>query len=290
MKQPQRILTEAIELYRPRQIVCLFSGGYDSMAATHLAHSLNRHDVPMSVYAIDTKLSADGWIEFVSAVTEELQFSNFNIYDNQKGYEEYCKFVEQCGCPHTKSAHKYAFRKLKERAIRAIHMLYKIERSDRTLFLSGMRRAESVDRASADEHHRDGNSNIFYVAPIVHWSDEQVTRYRIENDFPENPFYSTVRGSGDCQCNWGNFIDYETLEYFSPKLAHGNVALIDSLSRQYHGYGWDGLPPMKVHDDQIAMPFMKEEDDGVFLCSNCSRRSSKHQIAEYVLLQRGELI
>lgn len=282
----QRILSEAIELYQPRQIVCLFSGGYDSMVATHLARRLNRHDVPMSVWSIDTKLSADGWIEYVSGVAEELQFGDFHIYDNQKGFNQYIHFVTLCGNPYSLSGHKHAFRRLKERGIDAIHMLYKRERHDKTLFVSGMRREESVNRANADEYHKNGDTCKCFVAPVVYWSDEDIARYRIENDLPDNPFYGTVKGSGDCQCNWGNFIDYEVLEHFSPRLAAGNVALLDDISREHHGYGWDGVPPVKVHPDQ--MPLLPEDDScGPFLCSNCSRRSGKHQSAEQVILQRG---
>jgi 3'-phosphoadenosine 5'-phosphosulfate sulfotransferase (PAPS reductase)/FAD synthetase len=285
MKQPQQILTEAIKLYKPRQIVCLFSGGYDSMCATHLAHSLETHGVPLSVWAIDTKLSADGWTEYVSSVGEELQFNDCHIYDNRKGFEQFVAWVTEQGCPYTLGMHGRAYHRLKERGIEAIHMLYKIGRHDKTLMLTGMRRSESRDRGDMPEYSRKGTSNICFVAPIIHWTDEDIARYRIERDLPENPFYNTVRGSGDCQCNWGNFIDMQSLEYFSPQLAAGNVALLDSLSRDNHGYGWDGVPPVAVHPDQ--MPLLDDDSCGPFLCSNCSRRSGKHQAAEQVILQRG---
>lgn len=287
MKIPQRILTEAIELYRPRQIVCLFSGGYDSMVATHLAHRLDTGGVPMSVWAIDTKLSADGWADYVSSVAEELQFKDFSIYDNQRGFAQFVMWVTGHGCPYTLGMHGRAYHRLKERGIEAIHMLYKVARHDKTLFVSGMRRAESANRADMPEYSRKGTQNICFVAPVIHWSDEDIAQYRIENDLPDNHFYGTVRGSGDCQCNWGNFIDYEVLEHFSPKLAAGNVALLDSISREHHGYGWDGVPPVTVHPDQMSL--LEDDSCGPFLCSNCSRRSGKHEAAERVLLQRGLL-
>lgn len=286
VKQPQHILSEAIELYKPRQIVCLFSGGYDSMVTTHLVHQLDTHGYPMSTWAIDTKLSADGWPEFVRAVAGELQFSLFSIYDNQRGFEENVELVRKYGCPYSPQGHTTTYQRLKERGMDAIHMMYKKGVHDKTLFVSGMRRAESAKRSNADEYHRLSKSNKCFVAPIVHWSDEEVTRYRIENDLPENPFYATVRGSGDCQCNWGNFIDYASLSHYSPVLAAGNVALLDSLSRENHGYGWDENPPKKVDKNQMSL--LPEADlNGPFLCTNCSRRGNKHALAEQVLLQRG---
>ncbi len=285
MKQPQQILTEAIELYKPRQIVCLFSGGYDSMCATHLAHRLDTHGVPMSAWSIDTKLSADGWTDYVAGVAEELSFNDFHIYDNQKGFDQFVQWVTEQGCPYTLGMHGRAYHRLKERGIEAIHMLYKIGRHDKTLMLTGMRRSESRDRGDMPEYSRKGTQNICFVAPVIHWTDEDIARYRIDHDLPDNPFYGTVKGSGDCQCNWGNFIDYQSLEYFSPQLAAGNVALLDSISRANHGYGWDGVPSARVHPDQI--PLLDDDSCGPFLCSNCSRRSGKHQAAEQVILQRG---
>lgn len=286
MKHPQQILTEAINLYEPRSIVCLFSGGYDSMCATHLAHRLDTHGVPMSVWSIDTKLPADGWLDYVSGVAEELQFRDFHIYDNQKGFEQFVRWVTEQGCPYTPGMHGRCYHRLKERAIEAIHMLYKQDYHDKTLMLTGMRRSESRDRRTMPEYSRKGSSNICFVAPVIHWIEEDIAHYRIDNDLPDNPFYGTVKGSGDCQCNWLNAIDYERLEHFSPNLAGGNVALLDRLSRENHGYGWDGVPPIPVHPDQMSLIDIDDELCGPFLCSNCSRRSGKHQAAEQVLLQR----
>lgn len=279
MNKEQKILDSAIETWNPRQIVCLFSGGYDSMCATHLTHTLNRHGIPMSTWSIDTKLSADGWTDFVSGVAEELQFNDYHIYSNDKGFSQFVESVRLTGCPRNRQGHTYTYQKLKERAIDAIHMLYKKDVHDKTLFVSGMRRAESAYRANADEHSRVGNSNKIFVAPIVYWSDLDVARYRIENDLPDNPFYNTVKGSGDCQCNWGNFITLGELQQHSPVLAAGNVALLDKLSRENHGYGWDGSieGQMSLFDAPLNTPF---------LCSGCSRRDHKHQAAEFVVMQR----
>ena len=92
------------------------------------------------------------------------------------------------------------------------------------------------------------------------------------NDLPINPFYETVGGSGDCQCNWGKFITLDKLRKYSPKLACGNVALIDKLSKENHGYGWDGSAAGQM---ELLEDF---EDEGEmcspFLCEGCSRSKS----------------
>lgn len=284
MADEQRILTEAIALYQPRQIVILFSGGYDSMITAQVVKGLDTGGVPVSTWAIDTKLSADGWREYVESVANELAFPDFNIYDNQSGYNEFEDWVKSQGCPYTPDGHLRAYHRLKDRAIAAIHMLYKQERRDKNLFVSGMRRDESLKRHNVAEYSKFTKSNICFCSPIVHWSNERVTAHRIENDLPHNPFYETVGGSGDCQCNWGNFCTLGKLQKHSPRLAGGNVATLDRLSRDGHGYGWDETPPPEWMKYQQAL---FPDELGEFLCSNCSRGGDKHRVAEEVYLQRS---
>lgn len=179
--------------------------------------------------------------------------------------------------------------RLKDRSFDEALRQHKTKWSDKVLCLSGIRQAESAERQQYDEPvQRRGRSNLIFANPILHWTDEDLYRFRIENDLPENPFYNTVGGSGDCQCNWGNFITLDRLKRFSPELAAGNVALVDQISKDRHGYGWDGENP-----NQVKMFDLDDLDYGEpttpFLCSNCSRgkRTEKMKAAEFVALQRG---
>lgn len=284
--EPQRILTTAIKEWQPVALVSLFSGGYDSMITTHILHHLDTHKLPVQVWAIDTQLAADGWHSYVHGVANGLGW-NFQIYDNKKGFKQFVRSVTQKGCPRTRKMHTFVFQKLKERGFDAILMMNKTKRSDKVLFVSGMRRAESTDRQNADEVSRIGKSNKIFASPIVHWTNEECDWYRIEHGLPDNPFYNTVRGSGDCQCNWGNFITIRTLQKFSPKLANGNVALLDKISRELHGYGWDG-----AIEGQAEM-FDDFDDEATltspFFCAGCSRRKIRPpaRIVEQRILQAG---
>lgn len=280
MQQPNEIVNEAIIDWNPRQIVILFSGGYDSMVLAHVVSKM-RLDLPVSTLAIDTLMSADGWTEYISEVAEELQFPDFHIYRNESGFLQYVAWVTEFGCPRNRTGHKRAYARLKERAIDATHMIYKQATADKTLFLSGIRQSESRERSKLTEPiQRMGSSNKIFANPLFYWSDEDVVRYRIENDLPDNPFYSTVSGSGDCQCNWGNFITLGTLQIHSPRLANGNVALINRLSLEHHNYGWDGTP-------NIEPLFDMDEYLDLGLCNNCTRQTGKIRAIENTLLQRG---
>lgn len=282
---PQEIISNAITEWNPRTIISLYSGGYDSAVATHVLHTLDTHGLPIRAWSVDTKLAADGWHEYVRSVAGQFGWS-FDIFDNEKGFQQFVTLVVHMGCPKSRPMHTFVYQKLKERAFDALHMMYKVDRGDKTLFVSGMRRAESRARSDAAEVARVGHSNKVFAAPIVHWSQEECDIYRLENGLPDNPFYSTVKGSGDCQCNWGDFIDLETLQEHSSKLAAGNVALIDHMSKDLHGFGWDS-------NDVVGAT--SSQSDGVaalttpFLCSSCNRskvRSSAKDV-ERLLLQRG---
>ena len=285
LSESQRIVSTAIEEWQPVALVSLFSGGYDSMITTHILHRLDTHGLLVQVWAIDTNLAADGWHGYVKYVAASFGW-NFKIYDNEKGFLQFVHLVREKGCPRTRKMHTFVFQKLKERGFDAILQLNKTKRSDKVLFVSGMRRAESTSRKDADEVSRIGKSNKIFAAPIVHWSNEECNWYRVEYNLPDNPFYNTVRGSGDCQCNWGNFITMRTLQRYSPDLATGNVALIDRISRDRHGYGWDG----KI---EAQMEMFENFDGGEailsspFLCAGCSRRKLRPpaRIVEKRILQ-----
>lgn len=261
--KPQQILTNAILKWQPKSLVSLYSGGYDSAVTTHLIHTLDTHGLPIHVAAIDTQLAADGWREYISSVADSQKW-NFKIYSSDKAWSQFIV-----------------------RVIEAIHMAMKKNRADKTLFVSGVRRAESSFRAGAAEVQRIGHSNRIFAAPIVHWTQEDCDIYRIENNLPDNPFYGTVKGSGDCQCNWGNFISLETLEKYSPQLAQGNVALIDKLSRDLHGFGWDSreFESQSRLVEDVEPAILTEP----FLCQGCSRAKIRvsTEAVESLMLQRG---
>ena len=286
LEKSQCILTTAVETFKPVALIALFSGGYDSMITTHILHRLNTHGLPIQVWAIDTQLAADGWREYVQGVATG-QGWNFQIYDNKIGFQAFVKLVEKFGCPRSRQGHTTVFRRLKERGLDAILKVNKRHYTDKVLFVSGMRRAESPDRQEAKEVERVGISNKIFAAPIVHWTNDECDFYRIENNLPDNPFYNTVKGSGDCQCNWGNFINMRTLQKYSPALAAGNVATIDQISRESHGYGWDGKIEAQA---EFLQDFSDEAElTSPFLCTGCSRakRRVPARIVESRILQAG---
>lgn len=293
LKPYQTILDSAIQEVNPTCINCLFSGGYDSMIVTHILHRLNTYDIPLNVWAVDTNLSADGWREFVTSVATSYGW-NFQIYDNKLGFLSFlANIVLKIGLPNSPTGHMWTFGELKGHAFDKIHKKTKgKERSNKTLFISGMRRDESPKRANTPILKRQGKRNIYWLSLIAYFTERDCYNYRIINELPDNPFYDTVMGSGDCQCNWANFISYEVLKRYSPSLAGGNVAIIDSTNRYFHKKTWDGKST-----EQLIFPMLEEDYKEPcklttpFLCQGCSRKKHKpkKEHIEKVYLQRGFL-
>ena len=69
---------------------------------------------------------------------------------------------------------------------------------NRGAWLSGLRRAEAVTRASAPVVAWDSRWQAVKVNPIVAWSDEQVEAYKRERDLPEHPLRSAGYRSIGC--------------------------------------------------------------------------------------------
>jgi 3'-phosphoadenosine 5'-phosphosulfate sulfotransferase (PAPS reductase)/FAD synthetase len=286
---PEQIVNQAIEEHDPSHVILAISGGYDSLCMAHYIHTHMTLDRPLLTYAIDTLISADGWREWICDVADSYGW-RFDIYTNRHGWNQCRQWVSDWGNPYSVSGHKRAYNRLKGRAFDAMLRDHKTHRHDRILFLTGIRQMERggrSERANLQSPYSPRTGAAVWANPLFYWSDDDILRYRIENELPVNPFYETVGGSGDCQCNWGRFITLRKLQKFSPQLAAGRVAEIDRLSKEGHGYGWDGTP---ANQQELFADF---EDGGEacspFLCAGCSRSKTptpgKEQAAQDAYIQ-----
>lgn len=276
MDVSRSIIEDAIAEHNPIQVVVLYSGGVDSWVLAHVAHEImNRRD--LQVYSIDTTMSADGWRDYVHFCAKSEGWE-FELYENGRGYRQWVKYLKKMGFPYAEAGHNWAYRALKERAIDAKTKALKRgkSRQSRVLYLTGIRRDESARRKrNATTQRRDGSA--VFCNPLIDWPNDLVAIYAVENGMPPNPFYETVGGSGDCQCNWGNFITLDILETHSPELYKKVKVLNDQIS-VIHGWGWDQKPDYKSIR-LIERGQMQFDYDDMFLCAGCnrSRKTKKHK-------------
>lgn len=283
------ILTRAYEHWKPKWIFLLYSGGYDSVCSTHIgwawAASMMAMHGRTKVISIDTGVAADGWLEFVARTARSERWLH-EVWSNPNPdfYYENCR---EFGFPYTKEMHwQIMYRNLKERAIDALRRAHKDARNDRCMLITGMRRAESRQRASTPEWLEDGAA--LWVSPLVDWTDRQVYEYRVARGFEPNPFYETVGGSGDCECNWGQFTDIDTLERYSPELA-AKIRPIHEACLAKFGYGYgergDNSGLLAERAGQMVLPGIEPMMN---LCASCERvKPDASQAVEWRQLQEG---
>lgn len=276
------ILQTAYETYNPSAIIACFSGGYDSMVATHIVEDRFPDVV---VASIDTGLTADGWPDYIQSVADRF---NWNLKFWHGDLDGWSQRTKEYGFAFNADQHKSNFYYLKQKAIRQMVQDYKQHNHDRIMLISGVRRAESPRRASAPEIERKGCG--VYVNPLVNWSDEDIIRYRLEHGLPDNPFYEVFKNSGDCLCNWGQHIPLEVLQEHAPK-CHAHIKPVHDSTMNTHGYGYNQSPSQSwILEKAGQLPLFDLPDDTPNLCDGCTLKAapSRNDVNAAVFLDRME--
>lgn len=276
------ILDRAVQAYEPSLIVCCYSGGYDSMIGTHLVHRW-QSPVPILTASVDTLISADGWREFVTESARVIGATQFEIADNPE-LDSWQNDVQERGFVYRRHQHKIYFYYLKQRVFRLLLAKYKTHRNDRVMFITGVRQAESAERADTPETSVSGSA--VYCNPLVYWSDEECWLYRQTHELPINPFYDTFGNSGDCECNWHNRVSLETVRQHAPKL-YQTIKPLHDHCQQHHGYGYQGEPSRYTKQELAGqLPLLPDMDDIPNLCAGCSRHTPTNAQMDELMLQR----
>lgn len=266
----ERILTESYNRWKPSWIFCLYSGGYDSLCATHITVAwANRLGIAdrVKVISLDTNVSADGWRDYVMTVAESLGW-NHEIWMNPNP-DFYYENSKQYGMPYTKLMHgTVIYRNLKEKTLDKVRSSYKTAHRDRCMLVSGMRREESLQRATTPEQLEDGAG--LWVAPLVEWTSSDALHYRTDNALPENPFYETLGGSGDCYCNWHCNNTLAQLWKHSPNLA-SRIEPVHNYCLEHHGWGYGERPSNALIAERRGQLTLPGVEPLVSLCASCER-------------------
>lgn len=268
MRKPFDLLDEAYEKFNPVHVTVLFSGGNDSIVTAHIAKRwAEKRGIDIAIDAIDTTLHIDVWPFWVRYAAASSGFENLTITKTPEDgwYEDW---VIKYGFPYTKKMHKQTYQRLKERVIEKILRERKgDERTNKVLFITGIRRYESPERYDYDPINNPKGSQAF-VNPIIDYRDEYRDKYQRVFSLPVNPYNVLGLGSGDCQCNWGAFVNIVTLKRHSPKLA-ARIEPLHHEARKIHGWGFGEVPSKSLKTamkGQEIMPGL-----GVFLCAGCER-------------------
>jgi 3'-phosphoadenosine 5'-phosphosulfate sulfotransferase (PAPS reductase)/FAD synthetase len=268
------VIAKARDLYAPIATWCLFSGGNDS---TVLAHRCR--DAYDGLAFIDTGTAADGVVDFVHEFAAWIG-KPLRVMSAGDAYERmvlggnvltrgaHAGEVEDGHGFPGKGQHGKAYTRLKERQIEALLKETKIgkPRNARVLFLSGIRRAESLRRAKRQSITK--KRAAVFANPLIDWTNDDMRAYRREHAIPESDAAALLHRSGECNC--GAFADAESERAMLKGCAPVLMARIEALEARAEAQGvkWCRWGGYDLAGNQAA----GDADEGGELCSSCAFR------------------
>ena len=255
----RRLLDIVIRRHGPVAVFGMFSGGHDSLCATHMA---SEHPAFTAAVHINTGIGIEQTREFVRDTAQERGWPlrEYRALDEGQDYDE---FVLERGFPGP-FAHRKMYNRLKERALRSLIRDTKRKPSDRVLLVTGVRRAESTRRMGTVQPINRLGSQV-WCAPLTWFAGTTKNAYMAEHGLPRNEVVDLLHMSGECLC--GAFAKPNELEWIEACGFTDVVARIRSLEARAAEAGvpckWGKRPPPGSDPSQIAVP-------GI-MCVGCER-------------------
>lgn len=256
IESSEQVLRDACVLAGGWNIEPLFSGGHDSLVATHIAAQHPRF--AGRVHHIDTGIGAAYTRRFVESVCDA-QGWELVVHKSNRSYEW---FISRFGFPGP-GFHALVYRYLKERCADKLSA----KRKSKSVFVNGARSQESTRRMGhcGDIVVRDRNRKQIWTAVCHDWSKAEQQLYMDEFGLPTNKLKIAVGMSGECFC--GAFAqpgEIDLIRQHAPDVAKE----IDRLALIARGCGthdqWGTRPPK---DCKLNLA-----ETGP-MCSSCDQRA-----------------
>jgi len=172
---------ELVERLSVRNVVCCFSGGKDSLVATHFIHEqLEDHASKKHVVFVDTTVMCPGTEGFVKDTASRFGW-DLQILRPEK---DFWTLAERWGAP--RMFHRWCCFKLKLEPVKEFVSTLRRPRME----VTGLRRSESIRRRNLVELFYLSRGQVWKYAPIVSWSEADVLRYMREHSLPMPPHYA----------------------------------------------------------------------------------------------------
>jgi 3'-phosphoadenosine 5'-phosphosulfate sulfotransferase (PAPS reductase)/FAD synthetase len=253
------VVTEAAEVHGFTKLFALFSGGHDSLCATHVAA---QHPLFKGVVHINTGIGIEQTRQFVRDTCKRNHWPLYE-YHPPVSFEE---IVKEFGFPGP-AMHNLVYNRLKERCLRQLTKEHKEHRLETIGLASGVRSEESSRRMRHVERIQKDGSRI-YCAVIHDWDKKRCNDYITENNLERNAVVDLVHMSGECLC--GAFAhpgEREELRLWFPDAVAEIERIEVEVAKTEKPCVW-GQRPTKVKG-QEEMAFMP-------LCVGCAKREDDH--------------
>jgi len=176
--------------HRIKTVISCFSGGRDSLVATHFAHSQVADIVDFKVLHVDTTIALPGVQDYIREVCDRLGW-DLHVVRPERTFEE---FIPTHGMPIR--TRRWCCYHLK---LEPIIKFVRAQEPPRCEVL-GLRREESVRRRRLPRHIWKEVSRAWSFCPIMDWSKGDVEAYIRRHELPLNPIYKVLNSSGECVC------------------------------------------------------------------------------------------
>lgn len=279
------LLTECVERYQPVAVVGLFSGGHDSLTATHIA---SQHPAFSLAAHINTGIGVKQTREFVRWTCEQEGWLLAEYHAEHDAGQSYRDLVLEYGFPGPPHHYKM-YNRLKERCLRVLKREAKRghPRRAKVLLVSGCRSQESDRRmGNVEPHEWEGG---FAWAAIIHdWSKDDCNRYIDALGLRRNPVVDLIHKSGECLC--GAYAqppaspytgergpEFKELALWFPETAAEIEALEAEVRAAGFPWNWDERRPKWFDDQARGQEFMFDmegERPAMPLCRSCEKQDA----------------
>lgn len=244
----------------------LFSGGHDSLVATHKAM---RQGDAECVLHIDTGIGIPETKDYIHSVVDKFDWPYVSV-TSDFDFEE---IVLENQFPGP-AVHIIMYSKLKERALR--HPPRQID--GKPHYYTGVRRHESETRFRNLEEPVKEDTSWWWHAPIHDMTDQGVLDYMKEHDLPKSPVKMNFHHSGECLCGaFGNRTEELTLlEAHYPETAE-RIKQLESEVQEQH----DSEDPRSywAHGGMSSIDLralLADNDESqMLLCQSCEANAQK---------------
>ena len=199
-------IDEFVQEYAIRSVVCCFSGGKDSLTATHLVMNRTPDSLDKWVIYADTGIMLPIATDFVKD-TCQAQGWRLKIVNGNFFTEALTK-----GMPRMK--HRWCCHICKIDPMQAFIKTLIPQRAE----VTGLRRDESIRRAKLNQVYYKRKVPSWAYAPIIGWSEKEVFAYICKHDLPMPPHYALGLHE-TCMCGvYSNRKQMEILKAQFPEL------------------------------------------------------------------------
>lgn len=240
---PEEIFNWAVAGFTPRRVFVGFSGGFDSLVATHWA----MNNIPgCEVFHAVTGIGVKRTLQYVVDMCDHYEWPLNLIRAKEDCGQDYDQMVIEHGFPGP-GQHSKMFRRLKERPVRLLLKRAKQHVNDQVMLVTGIRQDESARRANYQDRILKFDGNLLWASLFYYRSRQWFADYIAAHKLPRNPVSEVLGMSGECLC--GAFAhpgEKALIKLVCPETHARIEALEVKVKAAGHAWGWEERPPKRA--------------------------------------------